>query len=177
MNHVPHQSQGVALGGLQLWFDHYFSMEEFWDGGNLWVSVNGKEPTIVPNASFIGNGYPGYLKVSDDSDGQEYLSTNPLRGLPAFTGVRKEEEEEEEVRNRKRRERVTVLFTSFFPQGGAFKDSARGSWVRSMVSMSGLLSHNDNITGDSLTFLWRVSTDACTGWDGWYIDNVAMMSC
>lgn len=133
---------GVDINNLQFWFDHYFSMEEFWDGGNLQVQINQQPFVFVQNRSFLSNGYPSYLKISDDEDGETYLSTNPSRGQMAFTG-------------------------------GSAATTARGAWVRSGFN----LTHFHPKVNDSVVVIWQVSTDACTGWDGWYIDNVALASC
>ncbi len=62
-------------------FDHYFSVELGYDGGNLQYSLNGGTTyTTVPLAAFIANGYTSNLATSAGGN------NNPMAGQPAFTG-------------------------------------------------------------------------------------------
>ncbi|MEM9836805.1 MAG: M4 family metallopeptidase, partial [Bacteroidota bacterium] len=59
-------------------FDHYFSIESNWDGGHLFMSINGASPVHVNGSHFIFNGY-----VTNLNGG---FNDNPMAGLGAFTG-------------------------------------------------------------------------------------------
>lgn len=65
---------------FRLRFDHYYSIEEGTDGGQLSISINGEDFTLVPDAAFLYNGYDGQLDPAS-------LNDNPLAGTPAFTGA------------------------------------------------------------------------------------------
>lgn len=72
---IPNQGVNMVLT-----FDHYFSIEDNWDGGALFLARNGATPIHVDNSRFIFNGYSANLRpVSAGND-------NPLAGLGAFTG-------------------------------------------------------------------------------------------
>ena len=66
---------------LELRFTHYFSIEQDYDGGTLYMSRDGGASfSIVPKNAFIHNGYSGRLvRTSDGND-------NPLAGQQAFSG-------------------------------------------------------------------------------------------
>ncbi|HSH04524.1 MAG TPA: M36 family metallopeptidase [Anaerolineae bacterium] len=66
---------------IRMAFDHYASMEQDWDGGNLKISINGGAFTLVPNSAFTFNGYPGTLNTAGAGN------DNPLAGQAAFTGA------------------------------------------------------------------------------------------
>lgn len=69
------------LEDLELRFDHWVATEAQWDGGNLKVSINGGDYSVVPDEAFTFNPYNDTL---NDSlvDG----NTNPLAGERAWTG-------------------------------------------------------------------------------------------
>lgn len=61
-------------------FDHWVATELGWDGGNVKVSVNGADWTLLPSSAFEFNPYNESLTTSGGGN------TNPLAGEPAFTG-------------------------------------------------------------------------------------------
>ena len=65
---------------LLLEFDHYFSLEDEWDGALLYLSRNGGNFTPLTNAHFTFNGYGDTLNPPNIND-------NPAAGLGAFTGA------------------------------------------------------------------------------------------
>lgn len=65
---------------FNLAFDHSVTTEADFDGGNLWVQVNGGEWALVDKTHFTFNPYNATLKTASD------FNTNPLKGQPAFTG-------------------------------------------------------------------------------------------
>lgn len=65
---------------FKLAFDHYMATEAGFDGGNLYIQVNGGAWTPVDYTDFTFNGYNALL-VSENGG-----NTNPLAGEPAFTG-------------------------------------------------------------------------------------------
>ncbi|MEM9526023.1 MAG: M4 family metallopeptidase, partial [Bacteroidota bacterium] len=64
---------------FQLSFDHYYAIEEAYDGGILFYSLNGADFEPVPESAFLFNGYDGPLEPLSVND-------NPMAGLPAFQG-------------------------------------------------------------------------------------------
>jgi hypothetical protein len=62
-----------------LTFDHNVATEPGYDGGNLSISVNGGPFTLVPGGVFSFNPYNTTLQGAPGN-------TNPLAGLPAFSG-------------------------------------------------------------------------------------------
>ena len=74
-------SFGVPGGSMQLSFRHYVSTEQGFDGGNVWISVNGRAYTQVPTAAFLFNPYNQALVTAAGGN------TNPMAGQPAFTGT------------------------------------------------------------------------------------------
>ncbi len=62
-------------------FDHYVATELDYDGGNVWISVNGREWKAIKETDFIFNAYNGAL------DTQANGNTNPLAGQEAFHGT------------------------------------------------------------------------------------------
>jgi cysteine-rich repeat protein len=76
----------IPAGALvpRISIDHWFEIEERWDGGNLKVSVNGGAFDLVPASAIEFGSYTATLYASDDP---EYLSTNPLAGQEAFTST------------------------------------------------------------------------------------------
>jgi Zn-dependent metalloprotease len=63
-----------------LTFDHWVATEAGFDGGILEISVNGGAWAQVPAANFAYNAYNAALAPAPGN-------TNPLAGLPAFTGT------------------------------------------------------------------------------------------
>lgn len=61
-----------------LTFDHYFSIENNWDGGLLFMSINGGELMHVHDTSFLFNAYSGNLNTQNND--------NPMAGKGSFTG-------------------------------------------------------------------------------------------
>jgi len=62
-------------------FDHYVATELDYDGGNVWISVNGRNWKMVKEADFVFNAYNGTLETAANGN------TNPLAGQPAFLGT------------------------------------------------------------------------------------------
>ncbi|MBN2007038.1 MAG: M4 family metallopeptidase [Anaerolineae bacterium] len=58
-------------------FDHYVATEEYFDGGNVWVSVNGGAWQLVGAEDFVFNPY----------NQAALLENNPLAGQPGFGGT------------------------------------------------------------------------------------------
>ena len=75
--HVPN----TATLGPRLSFQHYVATELGWDGGNVKISINGGEFTLVPAAAFTFNAYNATLQTVAAGN------TNPLAGQPGFTGT------------------------------------------------------------------------------------------
>ena len=61
-------------------FDHYYSTENDYDGGVVYLSRNGGPFTIIPNSAFLYNGYDAALEPAPGND-------NPLAGQRAFHGA------------------------------------------------------------------------------------------
>jgi len=76
-SHLDSQVLNVTVTGqVGLTFNHRYSFEGgFWDGGKVYISVNGGAFTAVPGASFLANGYNGTVTSS---------SSSLLSGQPAF---------------------------------------------------------------------------------------------
>lgn len=68
-----------ASGAVTLTFNHGYNFEDAWDGGAVYVSVNGAESTYVEPAAFIQNGYDGLLA------GPDWVSS-VFVGQETFTG-------------------------------------------------------------------------------------------
>jgi bacillolysin len=64
---------------VELRFNHYYSTENDWDGGVMYISKNGSAFTYLPNATFTYNGYDDALRAAPQND-------NPAAGLEAFNG-------------------------------------------------------------------------------------------
>ena len=62
-------------------FDHYVATELDYDGGNVWISVNGRNWKMVKEADFVFNAYNGTLETAANGN------TNPLAGQAAFLGT------------------------------------------------------------------------------------------
>jgi Zn-dependent metalloprotease len=77
------QSPVITLpsGTPRLSFTHYLATEAGWDGGNVWISVNGRAFTQIPAAAFLFNPYNATLQTAAAGN------TNPMAGQPAFTGT------------------------------------------------------------------------------------------
>ena len=67
---------GADGDSIVLTFDHYVATEAGWDGGNVWINVNGGGWALMPATDYRFNPYNGTLGASD----------NPLGGQEAFTG-------------------------------------------------------------------------------------------
>lgn len=61
-------------------FDHYLATEPEYDGGNVWIKVNGGDWQLLEESDFDYNAYNGTLASADDGN------TNPLAGQAAFYG-------------------------------------------------------------------------------------------
>ena len=61
-------------------FDHYLATEPEYDGGNVWIKVNGGDWQLLAASDFDYNAYTGTLASADDDN------TNPLAGQEAFYG-------------------------------------------------------------------------------------------
>jgi hypothetical protein len=68
-----------STGPVTLKFKHRYFLEDAWDGGALYISVNGAEPTYVEPGAFTANGYDGLLT------GDTWVST-VFVGKQVFTG-------------------------------------------------------------------------------------------
>ncbi|OYT19425.1 MAG: hypothetical protein CCU26_11645 [Nitrospira sp. UW-LDO-01] len=68
-------------GAVSLSFDHRYSFEDGWDGGQVLVSLNGGTFAPVSGASFTQNGYTGTIQPNDD-----WGYTDDMNGLAVFTG-------------------------------------------------------------------------------------------
>jgi hypothetical protein len=66
-------------GPVTLTFNHSYFFEPNWDGGALFVSINGGAPAYVPASAFIANGYDGPLS------GPSWVSSVFI-GQETFTG-------------------------------------------------------------------------------------------
>lgn len=60
-------------------FDHYYTIQELYDGGVLFWSINGGNFRPIPNAAFLYNGYDGSIL-------RTLRNRNPLEGAFAFYG-------------------------------------------------------------------------------------------
>ncbi|MBC6996038.1 M4 family metallopeptidase [Neolewinella lacunae] len=56
---------------------------------------------------------------------------------------------------------------------GADQNSTTGTWGRSVVDLSAL----GLVAGDELQLRWVFGHDGCTGWLGWYVDEVSVGGC
>ncbi len=70
----------IGESEFRLTFDHYFALQEDFDGGVLYVAVNDGDFQLIPNEAFLFNGYNGLLSSSFEND-------NPLAGQRAFHGA------------------------------------------------------------------------------------------
>ncbi|MGE0643543.1 MAG: VPLPA-CTERM sorting domain-containing protein [Nitrospira sp.] len=70
-----------SAGAVSLSFDHRYSFEDGWDGGQVLVSINGGSFAAVPLGSFTQNGYSGTVQTRDD-----WGYTDDMNGLDVFTG-------------------------------------------------------------------------------------------
>jgi Zn-dependent metalloprotease len=77
------QSPVITLpsGTPRLSFTHYLATEAGWDGGNVWISVNGRAFAQIPATAFLFNPYNATLQTAAAGN------TNPMAGQPAFTGT------------------------------------------------------------------------------------------
>ena len=74
----------AGANGLKATFDHYVQTETGFDGGNLFVSVNGGNFTLVPQGNYIFNAPNTQLNPAVNPGGS--ASTNPKAGEYAWTG-------------------------------------------------------------------------------------------
>jgi hypothetical protein len=63
--------------GIQVSFDHRYSIEPDWDGCGLQISIDGGEFVNVPNSAFTQNGYTNPAPL---------IGNHVLRGLDGFNG-------------------------------------------------------------------------------------------
>jgi Zn-dependent metalloprotease len=71
----------ASAGNLRLSFTHYIASEQGFDGGNVWISVNGRAYTQIPTTAFLFNPYNQALVTAAGGN------TNPMAGQAAFTGT------------------------------------------------------------------------------------------
>ncbi|CAM2006882.1 M4 family metallopeptidase [Acanthopleuribacter pedis] len=64
---------------LRLAFEHYFSTERDFDGGNVKISIDGGDFQLIPADAFLYNGYTGPFQIDNNS--------NPLNNQPGFHGT------------------------------------------------------------------------------------------
>jgi hypothetical protein len=138
----------VGADSAFLHFSHFMQSEAGYDGGNLKVSINGGEFTVVPNEAFDHN--PHSSQFSDgplvelpapDPTGLLGNNTNPLAGEAAWSGS---------------------------DQG-----ESTGSWGVSVVSFEKL----GAASGDTLQFRFEFGQDGCGGNLGWYVDDTTVYAC
>ena len=67
------------VSDFELRFNHYYSIENNYDGGVLYLSVNGGAFTYLPESAFVYNGYDAALVGPNGND-------NPVAGQRAFHG-------------------------------------------------------------------------------------------
>ncbi len=72
---------GTAIGPILMTFDHYVSMEDEWDGGNIKYSRNGGTWTLLPSSAFTANPYNKNLNTAGAGN------DNPLAGQASYTGA------------------------------------------------------------------------------------------
>jgi Zn-dependent metalloprotease len=75
----PQVSLPPVEQAFRLTFNHYYSIEDDYDGGVLYMQRNGGSFQYVPEAAFVYNGYDDELEAANVND-------NPLAGLRAFNG-------------------------------------------------------------------------------------------
>ena len=73
--------EGDTFDQTMVVFDHYVATELDYDGGNVWISVNGRNWKMVKEADFVFNAYNGTLETAANGN------TNPLAGQAAFLGT------------------------------------------------------------------------------------------
>lgn len=56
---------------------------------------------------------------------------------------------------------------------GADVGSVAGSWGTTLVDLTAASVQ----AGDAIALRWELGTDACNGWEGWYVDDIAVGSC
>lgn len=117
------------IGRFLVTLDHYVATEPGYDGGNIWLSVNGGSFRQIPANAFVFNPYNDRLLLGQN--------TNPLAGQESFTGTD---------------DGVTS-----------------GSWGQSQIDLAGLAT-----AGDDIQLRFEFGSDGCTGFDGWYLDRVAV---
>jgi Zn-dependent metalloprotease len=118
----------------RLRFDQYVATESGVDGGNLKISVNGGDFTLVPTKAYTFNAPKAMTPAAAGN-------TNPLAAEDAFSGS----------------------------DGGV----VTGSWGQSQIDLGAA-----GVTpGDSIVLRFDVGRDGCGGLDGWYVDNVAVVTC
>ncbi len=61
-------------------FTHYVETEPGWDGGNLWIKVDGGPFELVPGSAFTYNAYNTTINSPPDN-------TNPLAGQEGYSGI------------------------------------------------------------------------------------------
>lgn len=69
-------------GAVGLSFDHQYSFEQGWDGGEVLISVNGGTFAPLSAGSFTSNGYSGTIQTQDD-----WGYAGDMNGLDVFTGT------------------------------------------------------------------------------------------
>lgn len=121
-------------GRVYLTFDHYFSLEEGADGGNVKIQQNGGNWMTIPTAAFLYNTYSDLLP-------QQIETNNPLAGQRVFSG--------------------------------ADEGAVTGSWGTSQVDLTVIGVQ----PGETIRLRWELGTDGCTGWDGWYLDDINIGTC
>jgi Zn-dependent metalloprotease len=70
-----------TAGNLNMAFDHFVSIEDTWDGGNIKYAIDGGAWTLLPAVAFTANGYNNVLNATGAG------SNNPMQAQPAFTGT------------------------------------------------------------------------------------------
>ena len=76
-----------TTGPVTLKFNHRYYFEDGWDGGAVYVTVNGAGPTYLPAAAFSANGYVSDLSANGSSvfKGGEQVFTGQSSGWPSST--------------------------------------------------------------------------------------------
>jgi Zn-dependent metalloprotease len=70
----------TSTTALRLAFDHWMATEALWDGGNVWISVNGGVWQPISTTNFTFNPYNANINTVGQGN------TNPLAGQRGFTG-------------------------------------------------------------------------------------------
>lgn len=137
----------VVDGGAKVVFDHLMQSEAEFDGGNLKVSINGGDFTLVPAEAFVFNGYNMTLETGAAAPVPDPVgltgggNTNPIAGEAAWSG--------------------------------SDEGETSSNWGTSIVDLAAL----GVTAGDTVQLRFEFGQDGCNGNLGWYVDEVAVAHC